>query len=85
VRYRNFLERAAKPFAPFAASVLYSLVMDSSARHESFRDWCANYDYNSDSIKAMGIYNACCENAERLERVFTRENIAHIETLLQDY
>lgn len=78
-------EKTHIPFPPFAASVLYSLVSDSDARHESFRDWCATYDYDSDSIKALNIYNACCENAERLARVFTREQIAHLETLLQDY
>jgi len=75
----------AAPFAPFAANVLHSLILDSSAQHQSFRDWCADYGQDSDSIKALNTYNSCCENAERLSRVFTREQLAHIETLLQDY
>lgn len=78
-------EENAKPFAPCAASVLYSLLLDASARDESFPDWCDNYGMDSDSIKALITYNACCENAKRLARVFTREQIEKLSELLQDY
>jgi hypothetical protein len=81
----RWCKQNAKPFAPFAASVLYSLILDSSAAHQSFRDWCADYGYNNDSIAHQQTYNECCINAEKLRRVFTREQMEHLQTLLQDY
>ncbi len=78
-------KKNAKPFAPCAADVLYSLLLDASARDECFADWCDNHGFDSDSIKALNTYNACCENAERMARVFTREQIEKLSELLQDY
>jgi len=70
---------------PSAASVLYSLTFDRYAESETFADWCANYGYDDDSIKAQGIYHACIENAVKLRAIFTPLEIEIIERILEDY
>ena len=70
---------------PTQASVLYGLILDASANDESFTDWCDNYGYDSDSIKAQGIYNACIDNAKKLNEVFSRNQLDKISELLEDY
>jgi hypothetical protein len=82
---RKQMEHYTNPFAPCSASVLYSLILDSSADDESFSKWRDDYGYDSDSIKALNIYSACCENAKKLHKIFTREQIRHLQDLLQDY
>jgi hypothetical protein len=78
-------EKTGSARKPKAASVLYSLVRDASARNQSFPDWCADYGCDSDSIKALNIYNECCEAAVKLRQVFNPAEIAKIEELTQDY
>lgn len=70
---------------PKAAIVLHSITRDASARNQSFPDWCADYGYDSDSIKALNTYNECCEAATKLRQVFKVEEIAKIAELTQDY
>lgn len=82
---RKQMSQYVKPFPPFAAGVLYSLVLDISADDMSFSDWCGEYDYDNDSIKALTVYNACCDNAKRMRKIFTREQIEKLSELLQDY
>ena len=68
-----------KPVKPTAADVLHSLTMDASAADENFHDWCANFGYSDDSIKALNTYKACLEIAAALRRHFSpaqREAIA---------
>ena len=78
-------EAAKRPVFPNAASILHSLVLDSSAIDTSFTYWASEYGYDEDSIKALNIYQECCENAKKLKNIFTRQQIAHMQELLQDY
>lgn len=83
--YEEWARDAFRAVAPPAASVLYSLILDSSAVGQSFESWCADYGYNSDSRKAEATYRACQENADKLARVFSRADIATLEEMLRDY
>ena len=74
-----------KPIPPTAADVLHSLVLDATAVNENFSDWCANYGYSDDSIKALRIYQECIETARRLRTIFAPDTLKQIEELLQDY
>jgi hypothetical protein len=74
-----------KPKAPTLETVLHSLILDSEAREMSLEDWCDSFGYDSDSIKALGIYQACCESAKKLNAIYTREEIKQIKEALQDY
>lgn len=76
---------AEKPKAPHAAGVLYSLVLDGGALDTSFEYWCADFGYSSDSISAFDIYRACCDNAKKLQRIFSRAELSTFSELLQDY
>lgn len=73
------------PVAPSAASVLYCLLSDASAKDESFSDWCNNSGYSSDSISALNTYRACEETGNKLHKIFNREQMAKLRELLQDY
>ena len=73
------------PVSPKAASVLYSLVIDSEALDQSFSNWCANFGYNDDSMSAHDTYRACCDNARKLHLVFTHEQIAELKEAVQEY
>ena len=57
---------ASLPKKPSGIDILAALSNDEQAANESFNDFCENYGYDSDSIKALGIYQACCESAKKL-------------------
>lgn len=75
----------AKPQIPHVASILHSLTLDASANDYSFNDWCNDYGYDADSIKALGIYQACCNTAKELQKLFNRSELSALSELLQDY
>jgi len=84
-------DRAKKVFydekvkKPKIANVLHCLINDASAADENFHDWCSNFGYSNDSLKALDIYKDCLNTAGALRRHFTRETLAQIRELLQDY
>jgi hypothetical protein len=65
--------------------VVYSLLSDSDSGNQSFRSFCDEFGYNSDSIKDRGIWEACQEIGEDFLRVVGREQIETLRELLQDY
>ena len=70
---------------PTSASVLHSLVLDASALDQNFDDWADDLGYDSDSLNALNIYKACCDNGKKLRKIFTNEQIETLQELLQDY
>lgn len=83
--WESLRKQYCKPVPPVAATVLHSLLLDSSAVGQSFREWCQDFGYDDDSIKARSTYDACQENADKLHKIFTRAVIAQLEEALQDY
>jgi hypothetical protein len=73
------------PVAPNAACVLYSLVMDSEAINGSFDNWCSNFGYDSDSIKALNTYQECCKIGKEFNKLFDRTELEALREMLQDY
>lgn len=73
------------PVKPTAASVLYSILLDGEAQHQSFRDWAGDFGYDADSINAFTTYQACCKIGESLSKIFTREQRASLQEALQEY
>ena len=49
--------------------VLNCLVLDAQSGSECFDDFCDNFGYNQDSIKASEIYNNCKKNAKKLKNI----------------
>lgn len=78
------LRKNNKTVMPKATDVLYSLFLDCT-QGEDFIDWCANYGYDSDSIKAMKIYEACQANETKLKNVLPNEVFKQLQIELQDY
>lgn len=78
-------KKACKPVPPPAASLLYSLILDRSAGTQTFDSWCAEIGYDPDSRKALATYLGCLANTAKLELMFTPEQLAELETMLEDY
>lgn len=55
-----------KASAPTASDLVWSVATDSTALEESFKDWCDNFGYSTNSIKAHSTYKACQRNGSRL-------------------
>jgi hypothetical protein len=53
--------------------VLDCLFSDAEAGAESFDDFCSNFGYSSDSLKALDMYRACMETAKQLRRALGSE------------
>ena len=88
LRGRLYLQRVQElraPQTPPIAGLLNSLIMDGDACSESFASWCDIYGLDVDSRKALATYMACQENSDKLRKVFSPAQIAHIQELLQDY
>jgi len=84
VAYAKWEKTAFKPQAPSAADVLYSLVRDAEAMHESFGDWCSGLGYDEDSMKAFRIYQDCCEIGKKLVQFFSKGELDKIRELTED-
>ncbi|WVS24601.1 hypothetical protein PSPHG_CDS_0120 [Pseudomonas phage Psxphi15] len=79
-------ERAClKPVTPQAASVLYSILSEAQGAEQNFLDWCGDFGYDTDSMKAHATYTACCEILQKVRAFFTNEERAAMQELLQDY
>lgn len=53
---------------PRLEDILHCLFLDAQAHDVSFQDWCSDFGYNSDSIKAKKIYDACLESYYDLKK-----------------
>lgn len=75
----------AVPVKPKVADVLHSLILDADAANENFDDWCDNFGYSSDSIKALNTYKACLDTARALRKHLSPDALRQARELLQDY
>lgn len=60
---------------PTASDLVWAVAVDSTALTESFNDWCYEYGYDTDSIKARSTYKACQRNGERLIKLIGNKDI----------
>lgn len=84
-RLRQVKEQNSKAVAPHVAGVLHSLLLESSSAESNFHDWCDEMGYDKDSIKAQGVYNACCETLTKMRSFFTGTERQAMQEILQDY
>lgn len=72
------------PIRPELVDVCYSLAMDSDALdYDTFADWADNLGYDSDSIKARDMYDACREHGAKLRRALGHERFARLVAAVQ--
>jgi hypothetical protein len=81
--YAEEIKKVSKPKPLDIDDILYSLILDSQAGNETFDDFCDNFGYDNDSIKANDIYRACQKNAKKV-RTFIKD-IDQANELFQDY
>ena len=72
-----------KATPPELGDVLSSLLMDSSACHDSFEGWCSDFGYDTDSRKALETYLACQESGAKLRAIGA--NFDELGEVLQDW
>ena len=65
--------------------MLSGLLLNAAAGGMSFSEWCGEFGYDNDSIKALNIYKKCEETARALEKVFSLAQMAGLRKALQDY
>ena len=85
IAYSEWFERNYQPKKPSNSDIMYSIMMDSEAGAMSFNDWCSNYDYSNDSMKAFKIYQTCCEYSVWISKAFSRDQIEQMRTALEGY
>lgn len=78
-------DNAPRPVAPSAASVLHSLLLDAHSAEQPFDYWCSDFGYDTDSRKALDIYEACCTIRRDLYKLLTTEQRDTLRTMLEDY
>lgn len=72
-------------FVPTSATILCSLLLDSEAGQCTFFEFCQDFGYDEDSRKALDTYLACQSTDKQLNTIFKRDEISHLQTLLEDY
>lgn len=53
----------------------YSILAGLYSPVDSFKDFCANFGYSEDSMEALKTYDAVKEQNEKLESIFTSEEL----------
>jgi len=80
-----FTGLGCRPETPTKSDVLHSLLMDADAGLSTFKDWCADFGYNDDSIKALETYKACVRTYQDLILQVGLDGMEDLKTLLEDY
>jgi hypothetical protein len=73
-----------RPRKPKVADVLHSLFLDASAADYNFSDWCNEYGYSDDSIKALNMYKACLETATALRKYLSPDQRAAVQSIISE-
>lgn len=66
---------------PNPAEVLASICREALDSEQTFADWCANFGYEEDSRKAESIYRTCQDNAARVRKLVTRQQMEKLAEL----
>lgn len=68
---------------PKIEHILQSLFSDAQAGQETFEDFCFDFGYSDDSIKAMETYRACQKNYSKLRKALGSK-YNELEKIIQD-
>jgi hypothetical protein len=72
---------------PELADVFHSILLDGSAWFDrsTFKDWCAEFGYSDDSIKAKATFDTCVEIGQELEHNLTQEELSALRELASNF
>ena len=69
---------------PDKKDILYSMLMDNVSDMD-FDEFCCEFGYDNDSIKALKIYEECQHETKALHNMFDSDEIDMLRELLEDY
>lgn len=70
--------------APTKKDVLYSMIMDDVS-YMDFNEFCSNFGYDNDSIRALNTFKACQTQTDNFYRLFNEDEREILRELLEDY
>lgn len=86
IAYKNYIRTANWViYKPCAADALFCLLLDADSGLRTFSEFCNEFGYASDSIKAFKTYQACQETTDNIKSLFNSKQIEELKELLQDY
>lgn len=79
------IDKGTEPEPPTLDEVVWSVLMDASGVRDGqlFEEWALEYGYDSDSIKARKIFDACRDEWSGLVRLGA--DFESLDTLFEDY
>ena len=80
----GLVDKMNRPKKPTKKDILYSMILDDVS-NMNFSDFCDNFGYNKDSIKALKIYETCLKETEAYCNMFDSEEREILRELLEDY
>lgn len=80
----RLVNRMGKPKKPTKKDVLHSIIMDDVS-NMNFNNFCNEFGYDNDSIKASKIYEECLKETEAYYNMFDSEEREVLRELLENY
>lgn len=80
----GLVDKMGRPKKPTVKGVLYSMIMDDVS-NMNFDDFCNEFGYDNDSIKALETYKACEKQTQAYYNMFDSEEREALQELLKNY
>lgn len=79
----GLVNKTNRPKKPTKKDILFSMMMDDVSGL-NFNDFCNEFGYDNDSIKALKIYKGCLKETEAYYNMFDNEEREILRELLED-
>lgn len=80
----GLVDEMGKPKKPTKEDILSAMITDDVSDLD-FDDFCNEFGYNNDSIKALKVYEACKRETKAYYNMFDSEEREVLRELLEDY
>ena len=80
----GLVDKMGKPKKPTKKDILYSMIIDDVSDLD-FNDFCNEFGYNNDSIKALKVYESCKRETKAYYNMFDSKEREVLRELLEDY
>lgn len=80
----GLVDKMGKPKKPTKEDILFAMITDD-VRDLDFDDFCNEFSYNNDSIKALKVYEACQRETKAYYNMFDSKEREILRELLEDY
>lgn len=66
---------------PTNYDILACISGDINGHESTFSEFCSEFGYNNDSIRAKGIYESVCDQARSLARLFSQDELMELQEI----